>query len=190
MARTKQTAQKSTGGKSPLKQLSAKSLARKTMVYILSCILKVSESVFSPPLVVSRSPIASDLELWHFVKFVSTKGRLSSLSASSLSNDLFVKSPRLSSSDGQVRFWTVVRTWTPLNRTWSSVQGSQKWLNRTSGPVQGSTTGAMVRTGSNHECLEDKNVVEGQQNLDFRQCKVCYSSFGKVIYPYLSLKAP
>ena len=59
-------------------------------------------------------------------------------------------------SDGQVRFWTSVRTWTSQNRTWSSVQGSQKWLNRTSGLVQGSTTKAMVRTRSNRKCLEDE----------------------------------
>ena len=63
-------------------------------------------------------------------------------------------------SDGQVRFWTVVRTRTSQNRTWSSVLSSQKWLNRTSGPVQGSTTEAMVRTGSNRKCLEDKKMAE------------------------------
>jgi len=70
-------------------------------------------------------------------------------------------------SDGQVWFWTLVWTWTSQNRTWSSVQGSRKWPNRTSGPVQGSTTGATVRTRSNHRCLEDKNWLEDQQNLDF-----------------------
>jgi hypothetical protein len=38
MARTKQTARKSTGGKAPHKQLAAKSSARKTAVCILNYI--------------------------------------------------------------------------------------------------------------------------------------------------------
>jgi len=87
-------------------------------------------------------------------------------------------------SDGQVRFWTLVRTWTSQNRTWSSVQGSQKWLNRTSGPVQGSTTEAMVQTSSNHKCLEDEKIAKYQQILKFWQCdqsRVCYCSFRKII---------
>jgi len=39
MARTKQTARKSTGGKAPRKQLAAKSSARKTAVRILDCVV-------------------------------------------------------------------------------------------------------------------------------------------------------
>jgi len=66
-------------------------------------------------------------------------------------------------SDGEVRFWTLVRTRTSQNRTWSSVQGSQKWLNWTSSLVQGSATGAMVRTCSNRKHLEVENLAEGQQ---------------------------
>jgi hypothetical protein len=39
MARTKQTARKSTGGKAPRKQLAAKSSARKTSVSYIGCSL-------------------------------------------------------------------------------------------------------------------------------------------------------
>ena len=41
MARTKQTARKSTGGKAPRKQLAAKSSARKTAVCILDCVCRI-----------------------------------------------------------------------------------------------------------------------------------------------------
>jgi len=47
MARTKQTARKSTGGKAPRKQLAAKSSARKTAVSLVGlCLLLFTYSVF------------------------------------------------------------------------------------------------------------------------------------------------
>jgi hypothetical protein len=101
MARTKQTARKSTGGKAPRKQLaakSAKSSARKTAVSSVACLslsllLKLS---YRPPLVVSRSPIVSGPELWLSVKSVVIKNPPSCSFVNSLSNDLFVKLLRTS----------------------------------------------------------------------------------------------
>ena len=103
MARTKQTARKSTGGKAPRKQLaakSAKSSARKTAVSIVYGFSSLGDLYLiflcRPPLVVWRNPIVSGPEPWLFVKFVVTKNPLNCSFANSHSNDLFVKSLKIS----------------------------------------------------------------------------------------------
>jgi hypothetical protein len=99
MARTKQTARKSTGGKAPRKQLAAKSSARKTAV----CRPHSTNRVFSdfdifprPLQVVSRSPIVSAQEPSPSVKSDVTKSQRSSSFANSPSNVSFVKLRKIS----------------------------------------------------------------------------------------------
>jgi hypothetical protein len=76
MARTKQTARKSTGGKAPRKQLASKQ-ARKTapvcFSYLLLTDMNLTASVPSPLLVASRSRIVSVRVLSLCEKFVVTK---------------------------------------------------------------------------------------------------------------------
>ena len=103
MARTKQTARKSTGGKAPRKQLASK--ARKTApVCIPSPYLWLfgytdhdNSSHRRQLLAVSRSLIVSGPELSPSVKSGDTKSRLNCSSGSFLSNVLFVKLLRISS---------------------------------------------------------------------------------------------
>jgi hypothetical protein len=52
-------------------------------------------------------------------------------------------------SGAKVRFWTMVRTWTIMNWTKSSVQSSWKSANRTYGPVQGLGNFCSGQTGLN-----------------------------------------
>ena len=86
-------------GKAPRKQLAAKSQARKTAaVRVLFFVVFTSSLVWfsRPQLVVSRSLIVSGLVPSLFVRFVGTRSRRSSSSASSPSNVLFVRSLRTS----------------------------------------------------------------------------------------------
>ena len=102
MARTKQTARKSTGGKAPRKQLAAK--ARKTQPVRVFALRPTEAShpfiMTNPPrrplLVVSRSLIASGRVRLPFVKSVATRSPRSSLSASCLSSVWSVRLPRIS----------------------------------------------------------------------------------------------
>ena len=77
MARTKQTARKSTGGKAPRKQLATKASQQQQLEN------SSTKLTFRPPAnqphrpVASRSPIAIDLVLLPCVRFVATKNRLS-----------------------------------------------------------------------------------------------------------------
>ena len=79
MARTKQIARKSTGGKTPRKQLATKA-ARKS----------------AQPLVELRNLIVIDQELSLFVRSVVTRNPLNCWSASCPSSDLFVRSHKIS----------------------------------------------------------------------------------------------
>ena len=100
MARTKQTARKSTGGKAPRKQLAAKSQARKTAAVCVNLFLFLKENVsycFNRlQLVVLRSLTVSGPELSLFVKSVGIKSLRNFSSASFPSSVLFVRSLKTS----------------------------------------------------------------------------------------------